>query len=261
MAALERLFNQEQKARLSGMIARRVSCRRYDGLLTSGDWSALGYIAGRYALPGARLHLTRVEESLFTGTLLGPGRVTGCRAVAAVIASSAMPQGRMRAGILGEALCLEAVSLGLGSCWISGTYRKKNLSLSLQPGEQLLGVIALGYPAEGEIQPGNRRRKPLERLCRGDVRAWPEDLSRVARAVLQAPSALNLQPWEVALGPDRLVVDAGDRFQLELGIALCHAEIALSRPHAWHYASARKDPAAWAQFTQRRKEDNPHGAS
>lgn len=259
MPALERLLNPGDKARLYPVIARRVSCRSYAATLSTADWAAFSYLAGRYALPGARLHLTRVEESLFTGTLLGPGRVTGCRAVAVVIASSAVTRAKLHAGILGEALCLEATSMGLASCWLTGTYRKKQLSIPLQPGEAILGVIALGYPAEGVLQPGNRRRKPLEKLCKGDVRTWPEDLVRTARAVLMAPSALNLQPWEMSVTPGRFCVDASDRAQLDLGIALCHAEIALSRPHAWRFAEARKDPAAWAQFDEH-KEEKHHGA-
>ncbi len=260
MPALERLFNPGDKARLYPVIARRVSCRHYAAPLSAADWAAVSYIAGRYQLPGARLHLTRVEESLFTGTLLGPGRVTGCQAVAVVVASSAMPRARLHAGLLGEALCLEAACMNLAACWITGTYRKKQLNIPLQPGESILGVIALGHPAEGVLQPGNRRRKPLEKLCKGDVHTWPEDMIRAARAVLMAPSALNLQPWEMSVTPTRFCVDASDRAQLDLGIALCHAELALSRPHAWRFAEARKDPAAWAQLDEH-KEENHHGAS
>ena len=260
MPALERLFHPGDKDRLYPVIARRVSCRGFAAPLSTADWAAVSYLAGRYQLPGARLYLTRVEESLFTGTLLGPGRVTGCQAVAVVVASSSIPRARLHAGILGEALCLEAAAMNLASCWITGTYRKKQLSVPLQPGEAIMGVIALGHPAEGVLQPGNRRRKPLEKLCKGDVHAWPEELVRAARAVLMAPSALNLQPWEMTVALGRFCVDAGERAQLDLGIALCHAEIALRSSHAWRFAAVRKDPAAWAQLDEY-KEDNHHGAS
>ena len=108
MPALERLFHPGDKDRLYPVIARRVSCRGFAAPLSTADWAAVSYLAGRYQLPGARLYLTRVEESLFTGTLLGPGRVTGCQAVAVVVASSSIPRARLYAGVLGEALCLEA---------------------------------------------------------------------------------------------------------------------------------------------------------
>ena len=246
MAALEKLFNAEQKHRLSDAVARRGSCRSYAAPLTALDWASLSYAAGRYQMPGARLHLLRVDESLFTGTLLSTGRVTGCTAAAAVIASSAVSRSKISAGILGEALCLEAASMGLGSCWMTGTYRKKQLSVPLHDGEAVLGMIALGRPAEGSIQPGNRRRKPLERLCRSDVRQWPEELRRAARAVQMAPSAMNLQPWSMDLNGSRFVIDASDRAQLDLGIAMCHAELLLHTPHVWRFGSTWREPAAWA---------------
>ena len=247
MAALEKLFNSDQKDRLGNAIAKRVSCRAYAAPLTAGDWAALAYAAGRYTMPGARLELARVDESLFTGTLLSAGRVTGCCACAAVIASSAVTRSKVHAGILGEAFTLEAVSLGLGCCWMTGTYKKKLLNVPLQPGEAVLGVIALGYPAEGAIQPGNRRRKPVERLCRSDIRTWPEELRRTARAVQMAPSAMNMQPWTMDLSGNRFILDVSERSQIDLGIALCHAEIMLHTPHTWHFAATWREPAAWTQ--------------
>lgn len=247
MSMLEKLFNAEQKHRLSDAIPHRVSCRAYAAPLSSGDWAALSYAAGRYVMPGARLQLLRVEESLFTGTLLSTGRVTGCRTVAAVIASSAVTRSKIHAGILGEAFCLEATAMGLGTCWMTGTYKKKALTAALQPGEAVLAIIAVGYPVPGVIQPAERRRKPVERLCRSDPRTWSEELRRVARAVQMAPSAMNMQPWAMDQQGARFLLDASDRAQLETGIALCHAELTLHTPHTWRFGSAWREPAAWCE--------------
>ena len=52
--------------------------------------------------PGARLILMNCPEELFTGTLLNMGRVTGCRAVAVVAASSTVENSRIYAGITGK---------------------------------------------------------------------------------------------------------------------------------------------------------------
>ena len=57
MFALETLFNPSQKARLAEAIPRRISCRAYDAPLSTADWAALSYAAGRYQTPGARLCL------------------------------------------------------------------------------------------------------------------------------------------------------------------------------------------------------------
>lgn len=240
------LFTPEQRRRLSDAIPRRYACRAYAAPPGVADWAALSYAAERYALPGARLILLHVSESLFTGTLLNMGRVTGCAAVAAVVASSAVENSRVHAGILGEALCLEAVAMGLGCCWISGTYRKKQLRAPLKADEAVLAVIALGVPRQPDAQPP-RKRKPLEKLCVGDISLWPEELRQTAEAVRLAPSAMNLQPWAMKLGHYRFSFDAPDRAQLDLGIALCHAELTLRTAHTWHFRQSRRDPAAWIE--------------
>ena len=77
-----------QKERLSRAVGARVSCRAFSGPPSAADWAALSYAAGRYSMPGARLILMNCSESLFTGTLLNLGRVSGCTAIAVVAASS-----------------------------------------------------------------------------------------------------------------------------------------------------------------------------
>ena len=244
MTRLEGLFSPDQRNRLFEAIPRRQSCRAYVSPPAQGDWAALSYAAGRYDLPGARLIFASVPEGMFSGALLGTGRVTGCGVIAAVAASIALPEGRVHAGILGEAFCLEATAMGLGTCWVSGSYRKRLLTLPLKPDEALLAVIAVGTP---EKRPADtRRRKSLDRLCKGDTSLWPEEVRRAAQAVQLAPSAMNLQPWTMSLEQGRFVLDVPDRSRLELGIALCHAELALSSPRAWHLGDGRREPSAWA---------------
>lgn len=241
---LETLFNDMQRQRLLAAIDGRYSCRNYAAPPSTADWGALSYAAQRYELPGARLVLTKVSERMFTGTIFNMGLIKGCTAVAAVIADGGVKRSRIHAGILGEALCLEATAMGLGSCWIGGTYKRKMLDVSLKESETVLAVIALGVPAgeRGEI---NRRRKPLAKICDGDMSLWTEELRDAAKAVQQAPSALNLQPWVMKLASDRFIIDAPERSQLDLGIALCHAELALREPHVWRFRQTRRDPAAW----------------
>ena len=78
----------------------------------------------------------------------------------------------------------------------------------------------------------------------------PADRPRLidAAALVQiAPSAMNMQPWVLSIGPNsEFIVDTADRALLDAGIALCHAELALETPHVWHYASHRAEPVAWA---------------
>lgn len=246
MMTIENLFNPVQKLRLREAIGNRGSCRAYVGPPSMGDWAALSYAAGRYQLPGARLVLAKADESMFTGTLLGMGRVSGCTRVAAVIASASHPRSRIHAGVLGEAFVLEATALGLGTCWVSGTYRKRQLEIEVQPNEAVLSIIAVGVPAAGAI-PTVRRRKPVERICRGDFALWSEELKQVAMAILAAPSAMNMQPWQLFQDGHCFYLDGTDRALLDAGIALCHAELALNTPHTWHFGNEKNQPLCWAQ--------------
>ena len=71
------------------------------------------------------------------------------------------------AGYLGEAFILEATRLGLGTCWIAGSFDKDGAAdlADLAPGEQVIAVAPLGYPTQrpagGErlLRPWSRRRR------------------------------------------------------------------------------------------------------
>ena len=244
---LETLYAPANRARLLDAISLRASCRSFSGAPDPAEYAALSYAVGRYALPGARLALFPVDEAFFTSTLLGMKRITGCRMAAAVILSGDHPLSRIHAGMLGESFVLEATAMGLGTCWATGSFKRRNLRVPVAVNESVLCVIAVGRPAELLTAQVNRRRKPLEHLCRGNFRAWPEELLHAAQAVQAAPSAMNMQPWTLWVGEQgEFVLDATDRAQLDAGIALCHAELALDTPHVWHFGTDRNQPAAWA---------------
>lgn len=245
-AALETLYSAHDRARLIDAVKLRASCRAYSGGLDAAEYAALSYAMGRYRLPGARLALFPVEEGFFTGMLLGTRRITGCRMAAAVVITDE-PLSRIHAGILGESFVLEATALGLGTCWVTGSYKRKNLHVPVSRDEGVLAVIAVGKPAAPLTPPSARHRKPPEHFCRGDYRAWPDELVDAAALVQAAPSAMNMQPWALYMGPKgEFVLDANDRAQLDAGIALCHAELALETPHVWHFGTDRNQPMAWA---------------
>lgn len=190
MTTLETLFSPMQKEKLRQAALVRTSCRSFAGAPDTAAFAALSYVVGRCALPGARLMLTPVDESLFTGTILGMGRITGCKMAAVVIACGTEALCRVNAGILGEAFVLEATALGLGTCWVSGTYRRKQIRLPMQENETVLAVIAVGVPEKPLQAPENRRRKPLDKL----MNAVPADgmMLDAAKLVQIAPSAMNM---------------------------------------------------------------------
>lgn len=244
MITLDKLFTPAQRQRLYEAIPQRYSCRSYASAPSTQDWAALSYAAERYRLPGTRLFLHTVSPEIFTGIVLNYGRITGCTTIAVLAASIGEPRSRINAGILGEAFCLEAAAMGLGTCWVAGTYKRRQLSLPLQADETVLAIIAVGVP-EKAAPPDARKRKSLERICKGDFRLWPQELQRAAEAVQLAPSALNLQPWEMSLKDEKFILDAPGLQQVDLGIAVCHAELALTAPHEWHFGDGKREPLSW----------------
>ncbi len=156
-----------------------------------------------------------------------------------------------------EEAVLYATALGLGTCWLGGTFRKSGFAarMDLREEEVMPCVVAVGYVAD---RPSVVDRL-VRRSARGDNRLpWeklffdgrfgrplsPEaagDYARPLEMVRLGPSASNKQPWRVVRGDrawhfylqrtpgylqgldGRFVV--ADLQRVDLGIALCHFEL------------------------------------
>ncbi|MDR2934373.1 MAG: nitroreductase family protein [Candidatus Adiutrix sp.] len=119
-----------------------------------------------------------VPEVAKTSQVLGINEyVSGARAFIVLLEEHAVLMPRLRAfldsqyfakGDLGGALlslCLEAESLGLGTC-ILGLYDREKLSalLNIPLETRFAGLVAVGYPADPKTR--EKTRKPLESLIR-----------------------------------------------------------------------------------------------
>ena len=228
-AALNTLLTPEQKERLAKAVRVRTSCRAFQGDITLQQRAELAYHAGRFALPGARLTLTSLPENAFTN-------ITGCRMAAAVLVEGEGWLNRLNAGAIGEAFVLEATAMGLGTCWVGGSFRREAARGIAAPGETLLALIAVGPPVTPLTAPATRSRMAPDYLCRGNWRQWPEAYIRAATLVQQAPSGMNQQPWALlTTEAGDFAVEAQPGSALDAGIAILHAELALDAPHAWRF--------------------------
>jgi nitroreductase len=114
-------------------------------------------------------------------------------------------------GFLMEAACLKLADLGLGSCWLGGSFRKSRFSarIGVREGEIVPSVLSFGPPTEKSrllervmrAGAGSARRLPFETLFfNGDFNhpLTAEGAGKTAEAlemVRRAPSASNRQPW------------------------------------------------------------------
>jgi nitroreductase len=173
-----------------------------------------------------------------------------------------------------EKIILQLCSLGIGSCWLGGTFNRKLYSSYLQvPETQIIpAVIPIGYAADASRAldtimrrlAGSDRRLPLDALFfRGDF-DHPIDASsaeepwyRGLEMVRIAPSASNRQPWRAVVSAEghqvHLYLHEHPKYNralgypiqlLDMGIAMTHLELAfqaLSLPGSWHISDPRID--------------------
>lgn len=154
-----------------------------------------------------------------------------------------------------EQVVLYATDLGLGTCWLGGTFNRSAFAAKagLREGEQMPAVSAVGYIAS--------KRGLVQRVIRGAARSdnrrpWTHLFYRerfgqaistadagayatLLEMVRQAPSASNRQPWRIIQDGSvwhfylqrtpgyrsarRLRVP--DLQRVDMGIAMCHWEL------------------------------------
>ncbi len=179
---------------------------------------------------GLTFTLVLEEPRAFSGPLAHYGRFRGCRNY--IVADG--PAGSdEELGYYGEMLVLQAQMLGLNTCWVALTYRKKAVTVPSGPGKRVRMLIALGYGANQGVP---HKNKPLSRLCRAgdDAPGW---FRAGMEAAMTAPTAVNQQRFLFTLEGRRVKAEApaGNLTKLDLGIVKYHFEL-----------GAGKDNFEWA---------------
>ena len=151
-----------------------------------------------------------------------------------------------------EQLVLYMTSLGLGTCWIGGTFDKGAFAEAMQPeADEIFTIICpVGY--------GTGRKRFFEKVMRANMKAdsrlsWDKlffknnfttplqasdcpDYEEALELVRQAPSAVNKQPWRVVFDGkafhffENHSMAAAENFDIQrvdMGIAFNHFELAV----------------------------------
>ncbi len=155
-------------------------------------------------------------------------------------------------GFAFEKIVLFAQTLGVGTTWIGGTMNRSAFekAVALGPDEIMPCVSPLGYPANKMSLRESMMRKGVRadsRLDFGELffenapgtPLTPDKAGRlreVFEAVRLGPSAVNKQPWRIVLCGNRahfyeykksaMAADSMDMQKIDVGIALCHFELA-----------------------------------
>ena len=177
-------------------------------------------------------------------------------------AAGAGPKNLEDYGYVLERIILLATDLGLGTCWLGGTFTKSTFAekIAAQAGELLPAVVSVGYIANV----AQARNSLMRRRIGADQRLPWQDLffNETFRAPLTTveagayamplemlrlgPSASNKQPWRTVRsgaawhfylqrtpgyrqGILQRFVKVDDIQRVDLGIAMCHFELAAQK--------------------------------
>lgn len=153
-----------------------------------------------------------------------------------------------------EKLVLYATSLGLGTCWMGGTFKRSDFQklVGLEANEIMPIVTPVGYPREQgsyiehfmRYAARSNQRKEMRELFFQDDFKTPIEVEEgiyldALEAVRLAPSASNKQPWRILRKKDKyhffLKSNVGysealgfDIQRIDMGIAMCHFEMMLN---------------------------------
>lgn len=141
-----------------------------------------------------------------------------------------------RCGYWGEKLVLLAQTLGLNTCWVAGTFSRRQCAAIVDKGQRLVCVIAIGY---GTNQGVTRATRSPERLCvlpKGiDWNNAPTWFKTGVEAAALAPTAMNQQNFRIELLENSCVLltpTGGPFAALDAGIARYNFEVGAI--HAGH---------------------------
>lgn len=182
---------------------------------------------------GLHLQLVTNEPQAFKGSNAPMyGKFEGVSNYIALVAPKGSA-GDELTGYYGEKVVLLAQTLGLNSCWVGLTFKKVKTAYSVAQGEELKGVIALGYGATQGVQHPQKRTID-DAAVNKSGKPFPEWFMRGIEAALLAPTAVNQQKFEFVLHPDNHV-EAKTKFsfigytRIDLGIAKYHFKLAAGK--------------------------------
>jgi len=247
------------------IIGRRFSCRSYDPRPIDPELrDRLSEVLATSTVgpfgTGVRFELASAgEDDLIALKGLGTyGVIKGCRGF--IVGAVERGEKDMEDfGYLLERAILFATDIGLGTCWLGGTFSRSSFSrkISLKEGEVLPAVVAVGHIADKPrwLDSFLRRSSGADRRLSWDDLFFDGTFGKVLSVdtcgqfatalemVRLGPSASNKQPWRIIRDNGkwhfylqrtsgygdrtRALFKLADMQRIDMGIAMCHFELTL----------------------------------
>lgn len=170
----------------------------------------------------------------------------------AAVVDTSTPHAFERAGYFAEKFVIKALSLGLGTCFVGGTFNEKRVKAQIRAGEKILFIVLVGKKGEKEKFASRLMAKMvhlkkmdadsffLPRESVGDAKVMFPCLSIGLEAVSYAPSALNKRPARIFIAKvgDKeslcaKVAEDDPKLLIDLGIAKFNFNFATSTECEW----------------------------
>ena len=217
-------------------IAVRISCRAYDNRPIEAEKldELAACIEEGNAAGGIHMVLVRPEDES-ANLKLSKAMFAGQPSAYIALFAGEDECSRDRLGYFGEKVVLLAQQLGLGTCWVFGTYDQSSVAVAPNEGEALYGVIPVGYAAakmplkQRTVRAALRKRDRKPADIYAGYAAAPAWVRAGIDAVIAGPSAVNGQPWVFVDAPEGIAatlpqVKSGIEFA-DLGIAKLHFQL------------------------------------
>lgn len=223
---------------LRGAINERISRRTYEPVpLTDAEADRIRELVADYTpfVADSRLELVTDNGTAFEGLIRSYGLFRGVTNFLVLISTTGDEDSNEKLGYYGELISLAATRLGLGSCFVGGTFDKSAIPVKLGPGERFAACLTLGKvagPPKGRerlIRDAiHRKTKSVEEMTEGfgTPPAWFEDGVKAAQ---KAPSAMNRQPvvFRYDSGVISAAVDNPKEFSMLMDLGIAKANFAL----------------------------------
>ena len=137
-----------------------------------------------------------------------------------------------KVGYFGEKLVLLANHCSLDTCWVGGTYSKRNTKVKIESDEKLIGIIAIGYG----VDHGHPHKSKTLSDVTTTLENTPDWFVKGVEMSLLAPTAINQQKFKFTYNPDGSVTakaGVGPYAKVDLGIVKYHFEVGANQQVNW----------------------------
>ncbi|MBR6231007.1 MAG: hypothetical protein IKR00_03630 [Lachnospiraceae bacterium] len=189
-------------------VQKRISCRSYEDRLIDPEilQKLMEFVDQLNEESGLHFQLFSSNEQAKPAVKMAAAMFSGPVYTFAALVGGEDPLSSEKVGYYGQRLVLYATQLGLGTCWVAGTYDKKSITVDVPEGERLWDGVPIGYATEKiplkqkTIRKMIRRSdRKLKQFLEADIEydAAPEWIKKGVEAVLLGPSAVNQQPVNI----------------------------------------------------------------